>query len=103
MSLTMEPDATATSSRTGLAARPLKGTIAGAVYVALLLTQAFASDTSFAMGGLRDLAAEPVMRWELSARHPHGEVPTMTSLARVPLPPQSVGILYGQSDPSKER
>ena len=43
------------------------------------------------------------MRWEPSARHPHGEVSTMTSLARVPLPPQSVGILNGQSDHSKER
>jgi hypothetical protein len=38
---------------------PAQGTIAGTANVALLLTQAFAPDTSFAMGGLRDLAADP--------------------------------------------
>jgi hypothetical protein len=43
----------------GTCGLPAQGTIAGAVYVALLLTQALASDTSFAMGGLRDLAADP--------------------------------------------
>jgi hypothetical protein len=37
---------------------PVQGTIAGAVYAALLLTQAFASDPRFTMGGLWDLVAD---------------------------------------------
>lgn len=37
---------------------PAQGTITGAVYVALLLTRAFASDPSFTMGGLWDLVAD---------------------------------------------
>jgi hypothetical protein len=37
---------------------PAQGTIVGAVYVALLLTQAFTSDSRFTMGGLWDLVAD---------------------------------------------
>jgi len=37
---------------------PIQGTIAGAVYVALLLTQGFISDTNFAMGGMWDLVSD---------------------------------------------
>jgi hypothetical protein len=37
---------------------PAQGAITGAVYVALLLTQAFTSDTRFTMGGLWDLIAD---------------------------------------------
>lgn len=37
---------------------PSQGTITGAVYTALLLTQAFTSDTNFAMGALWDLIAD---------------------------------------------
>jgi hypothetical protein len=157
---------------------PAQGTIVGAVYAALLLTQAFTSDSSFTMGGLWDLVADSnfgaignaqdgtsyhaideqgwylrqaaqlmpghqvlatttapglqvlatrtsrrysvqlvnyghkertvavsvngrmpggqVTRWELSARYPNGHLSTMTSLARVPLPPSSVVILSGR-------
>jgi hypothetical protein len=159
---------------------PAQGTITGAVYVALLITQAFASDPSFAMGGLWDLvgdsnygaignaqdessyaaideqgwylrqasrlmpgqqvlatttvpdlqvlatrsgrrfsiqfvnynldqeqpvaismngwmAGSPVLRWELSADYPNGQLSTTASLARVPLPPQSIVILSGST------
>ncbi len=37
---------------------PAQGTIVGAVYVALLLTHSFESDTNFTMGGLWDLVAD---------------------------------------------
>jgi hypothetical protein len=36
-----------------------------------------------------------VERWELSARYPAGYISTTTSLAQVPLPPQSIVILNG--------
>jgi hypothetical protein len=42
----------------GLYGLPAQGTITGAVYAALLLTQAFASDPGFTMGGLWDLAGD---------------------------------------------
>jgi hypothetical protein len=38
----------------------------------------------------------PVTRWELSARYPAGHLSTTASLARVPVPPQSIVILTGQ-------
>lgn len=37
-----------------------------------------------------------VERWELSARYPSGHVSTVTSLAHVPVPAQSIVILNGQ-------
>jgi hypothetical protein len=42
----------------GLWGIPAQGTITGAVYVALLLTQSFASDPAFTMGGLWDLVSD---------------------------------------------
>jgi hypothetical protein len=38
----------------------------------------------------------PVSRWLLSAGHPAGQVTTLSSLAGVALPPQSVVLLSGQ-------
>lgn len=37
---------------------PIQGTVPGAVYVALLLTQGFMSDTNFAMAGIWDLVSD---------------------------------------------
>jgi hypothetical protein len=157
---------------------PVQGTIVGAVYVALLLTQAFASDTNFTMAAMWDLVSDsnygaignlqnkgdyntideqgrylhqaaqlmpgpqvqaatsapdlqvaatasgqsfalqlvnynlseqqspaitltggtpsgPITRWELSARYPGGHTSSVTSLAKVPLPAQSIVILTG--------
>jgi hypothetical protein len=42
----------------GTYGEPAQGTITGAVYIALLLTQAFGSDPNFTMGGLWDLTAD---------------------------------------------
>ena len=42
----------------GTYGEPAQGTITGAVYIALLLTQAFGSDPKFTMGGLWDLATD---------------------------------------------
>jgi hypothetical protein len=159
---------------------PAQGTIVGAVYTALLLTQAAASDTNFTMAGIWDLVADShygvigniqdsynfhdidqqgrylhqaaqlmpgqqattsttatglqvlattsgqsfsihlvnynlqtqvpvtinlqgappgsqITRWELSTRYPNGHTSLVTSLARVPLPPQSIVILSGNT------
>jgi hypothetical protein len=42
----------------GTYGEPAQGTITGAVYIALLLTQAFGSDPNFTMGGLWDLTTD---------------------------------------------
>ena len=44
-----------TSGKWGI---PAQGTFTGAVYIALLLTQSFASDPAFTMGGLWDLVSD---------------------------------------------